>query len=259
MPEWVVIVLLGLVEGLTEFLPVSSTGHLLLAQHFLPRQSELFNVFIQSGAVLAVGVIFTGRLRQMLTQWRHKDTQDYIAKLAVAFVITGVGGLVLKKLHFKLPEETGPVAWATLIGGVLFIAVEMWLKGRKQTPNITWACAIAVGAAQLVAAVFPGTSRSGSTILIALALGVARPAAAEFSFLLGIPTLLAAGGLSLVSALRDPSTQEDWGMLALGTAVAAVTAFAVVQWLLRFIQTHSFVVFGWYRVVVGIVMLVWVL
>jgi undecaprenyl-diphosphatase len=259
MPNWVNIVLLGLIEGITEFLPVSSTGHLLLAEHFLPRQSDLFNTVIQSGAVLAVLVIFTGRVKSFFVQWRQPATQDYLAKLAVAFVITAAGGLLLKKMHFKLPETSEPVALATLFGGMAFIAVEIWLKDRPQSDVITWKIAVVVGLSQLLAAVFPGTSRSGSTILFALALGLARPVAAEFSFLLGIPTLLAAGGLQMVSALKDPTVHPDWGSLALGSAVAAVVAFTVVRWLLGYIRHHSFMLFGWYRVVLGIGMLIWAL
>ncbi len=257
MPEWVSVVLLGLVEGLTEFLPVSSTGHLLLAQHWLPRQSDLFNTVIQAGAVLAVVLIFAGRVKEFFTQWREPQTQDYLKKLALAFLLTAAGGLVLKTLHFKLPETTAPVAVATLLGGMLFIAVERWLRGRACSEHITWTVAVVIGLAQLLAAVFPGTSRSGSTILFALALGVSRPVAAEFSFLLGIPTLLAAGALQTVSALKDPTEHPDWAMLTLGSAVAAVTAFAVVKWLLGYIRHHSFEVFGWYRLVVGAAMLVW--
>src|SRR5437763_1231729 len=202
MPDWVAIVLLGIVEGITEFLPVSSTGHLLLAEHWLPKQTDLFNTVIQCGTVLAVLVVFTGRLKQLFFHWREPAARDYLLKLAAAFVITGIGGLILKKLHFKLPETITPVASATLIGGVFFIVVEQWLKNKPLRDEITWRVALAVGLSQLLAAVFPGTSRSGVTILAALILGTGRPAATEFSFLLGIPTLLAAGGLQIASAYR---------------------------------------------------------
>jgi undecaprenyl-diphosphatase len=121
---------------------------------------------------------------------------------------------------------------------------------------VTWAVAVAVGLAQLLAAVFPGTSRSAATIMIAMLLGLARPAATEFSFLVGVPTLLAAGGLETVQALRHPAgPPTEWGLLALGTLVSAVTAFVVVRWLLRWVQTHDFVAFGWYRIALGLVML----
>jgi undecaprenyl-diphosphatase len=116
--------------------------------------------------------------------------------------------------------------------------------------------AAAVGVGQVLAAVFPGTSRSGATILMALAMGVGRPAAAEFSFLLGIPTLFAAGGLEIASALRQGETVE-WGSLLLGSVVATLTAFAAVRWLLRYVQTHTFVAFGWYRIALGLAILCW--
>lgn len=255
MENWVDIVLLGLIEGLTEFLPVSSTGHLLLAEHFLPRQSDLFNTLIQSGAVMAVMVIFSGRVRQLWQEIHTPAAKRYLGQLFLAFTITAIGGLILKKLHFKLPETTAPVAWATLIGGVLFLIVEHFIKGRSQRDEITWQGAAVIGAGQLVAAVFPGASRSGTTILFALMCGMARPAAAEFSFLLGIPTLLAAGAVQLLEAIKSPSAHEDFSMLLLAAIVAAVTAFAVVRWLLRYIQTHSFTIFGIYRIILGLAML----
>jgi len=256
MPEWIAVVLLGIIEGVTEFLPVSSTGHLLLAENWLPRQSDVFNTVVQCGAVLAVILTFTERLRQFLFQWRDPETRDYLAKLLSAFFITGAGGLILKKLDFELPEEIAPVAWATLIGGILFLAVERWLRNRTLSNAVTWQVAVAAGASQLLAALFPGASRSGMTILAALALGCSRPAATEFSFLLGIPTLLSAGALQTLDALRQPQGPAiDWGMIALGSAVGAVTALAVVRWLLRFVQTHTFVGFAWYRIGLGIILL----
>ena len=259
MPEWIVVILLGIIEGVTEFLPVSSTGHLLLAEHWLPRQSDLFNTVIQCGAVVALFGVFQDRIKQLLFEWKDPATQDYFSKLAVAFIITGIGGLILKKLHFKLPEAVTPVASATLIGGVLFLVVEYWLRKRPLSDEVTWKIALAVGLSQLLAAVFPGTSRSGVTILVALLLGLSRPAAAEFSFLLGIPTLLAAGALQTVSALKHPVGEPvHWSMILLGSVAAAATAFVVVKWLLRFVQTHTFVGFAWYRIVLGIVLLAFV-
>lgn len=257
MANWISIVLLGLIEGLTEFLPVSSTGHLLLAEQFLPHQSDLFNTLIQSGAVLAVLVLFSARVRSLIVDIGKPEARDYVLKLVAAFGLTAAGGLVLKKMHFKLPETAAPVAWATLLGGILFIAVELMLKGRPVKDGISWPAAIAIGLGQLVAAVFPGASRSGTTILFALSLGISRPAAAEFSFLLGIPTLLAAGLVQLKDALETPGGHEDWSMLALGSVVAAITAFVVVRWLLGFIQKHTFIVFGIYRILLGAAMLLW--
>lgn len=252
LPEWAVVVILGLIEGITEFLPVSSTGHMLLAEHWLPhRQGELFLAVVQSGAVLAVITVFWGRVKSMLLGWKEPENRDFIFKLGVAFFMTAVGGIVLKKLGFRLEEKAGPVAWATLIGGILIFVIEGMVKGKPLKDEVSWPVAVFLGVAQLLAVVFPGASRSGTTILMALALGVSRPKAAEFSFLLGIPTLLAAGALKIVTE-KEP---VNWGMVALGTAVAAVTAFAVVKWLLKFVQTHTFNVFGWYRVILGVAIL----
>ncbi len=252
MPLWIAIVLLGIIEGITEFLPISSTGHLLIAEHlrWLPRQSDLFNVVIQSGAVLAVLPLFPDRLRQFL-RWREPAARDYLLKLFTAFVLTGFGGLAWAKLGHELPKELGPVAWALLIGGIAFVAVEAWLRGRPMNDRVTWAIAIGVGVAQLFAAIFPGTSRSGASILLCLALGLNRPAATEFSFLVGIPTMLAAGGWEIFHKLRHQlpdATPENWGMVVLGFVVSAIVSFIAVRWLLRYVQTHTFVLFGWYRI-----------
>src|SRR5262249_27744211 len=154
------------------------------------------------------------------------NTRDYLSKLVLAFVITGVGGLVLKKLGFTLPKETAPIAWATLLGGIAILAIEWAVRGRRLTSEITWLTALVVGLSPLAAAVFPAPSRAAAPILIALAIGVARPAATEFSFLVGVPTLLAAGLYETQHALRYPGpVPTDWGMLVLGTLVSAVTAF----------------------------------
>lgn len=254
MQTWIAVVILGIIEGITEFVPVSSTGHLLIAGHWLSPRSDLFNIVIQSGAVIAVLPLFPERLRQFFFQWRERETQLYLLKIAVACGITGMGGLLLHKNGFELPETLVPVAWALFIGGVAFIIVEHRLKGRPVNTHITWTVVVAVAVGQLIAAVFPGTSRSGATILIMLMLGISRPAATEFSFLVGIPTMLAAGGLQIYDELMHPvagAAPEEWGMVLLGFVVSAVVSFIVVGWLLRFIQTHTFVVFGWYRIAVS--------
>ena len=256
MPDWIAIVILGIIEGITEFIPVSSTGHLLIAEHWLPRQSDLFNVVIQCGAVIAVLPLFPQRLHKFIFEWRDRETQNYALKIFVAFFITGVGGLILEKEGFKLPEQLAPIAWAWLVGGIGFVAIEWWLRGKKLSNEITWSVVIAVGVGQLIAAVFPGTSRSGSTILLCLLLGLNRPAATEFSFLVGIPTMLAAGGLEIFKQWRHPvagAPPEDWGMVLLGFLVAAAVSFVAVGWLLRYIQTHTFTAFGWYRIALAIV------
>jgi undecaprenyl-diphosphatase len=254
LPDWLNVLLLGVVEGVTEFLPISSTGHLIIAERVLGMRTDLFNTVIQTGAVLAVVLVFWKRVKQLVTQLNARETQDYLLKLITAFVITGIGGVILKKLHYRLPETAVPVAWATLIGGVLIIAVEAWLRKRHLDDRVTWLVAVVVGVAQLLAAVFPGTSRSGATILAALALGVNRPLAAEFSFLLGVPTLLSAGALQVYTAHKEGVTTE-WGSVIIGFIAAAITAFVAVKWLLRYVQTHTFTVFGYYRIVLGAVIL----
>ncbi len=259
VPDWLAIIILGVIEGITEFLPISSTGHLLIAEQWLPRQSDLFNIFIQSGAVLAVIPLFPGRIRQVTHCFHDAAARDFTLKALLAFVVTGVGGVVLEALGLELPERVLPIALALVIGGVLFLLAEQWLKGKQPKAEITWTIAVAVGLGQLVAAIFPGTSRSGATILIMLGFGLSRPAATEFSFIVGIPTMLAAGGLKIAKAFLKPppgGTHEDWSMLALGTVVSAVVSFLAVKWLLGFVQTHTFKGFGWYRIVVGLFLLV---
>src|SRR5688572_28147873 len=143
MPDWISVILLGIIEGITEFLPVSSTGHLLLAEKWFGPQSELFIIVIQSGAVLAVLPLFPERLRQFVFRWHEPATRDYLLKILAAFALTGVGGFVLDQVGFKLPEEMLPVAVALFVGGVLFIFVEKKLDGRPRHETITWTIALA--------------------------------------------------------------------------------------------------------------------
>ncbi|MCS7090044.1 MAG: undecaprenyl-diphosphate phosphatase [Verrucomicrobiota bacterium] len=258
MNEWWAVLVLGMVEGLTEFLPVSSTGHLLLVEQLgaIGRRSDLFNVVIQCSAVLAVLPLFPDRLRQLARAFTDPSGRDYGLKLLVAFSITGVGGLVLDRLHFQLPESPLPVATALVLGGLAFLLLEARLRGCTLADRITWPVAIAVGLGQLLAAIFPGTSRSGATILMALILGTSRPCATEFSFLVGIPTLLAAGGLKLAQAwVSGMGPPESWGVIGVGSLTSAVVSFAAVKWMLRYVQTHTFILFGWYRIALGLVIL----
>ncbi|HLH52715.1 MAG TPA: undecaprenyl-diphosphate phosphatase [Verrucomicrobiae bacterium] len=260
MPAWLIITVLGIVEGITEFLPVSSTGHLLIAERWLgTHQSDLFNIVIQSGAVLAVLPLFPERLRQFFFEWRKPATQAYAAKILLAFGITGAIGFIIDKKGFKLPEELKPIAIALFIGGLGFVLVEAWLKDRRLQAEVTWAMAVAVGAGQILAAVFPGTSRSGVTILLCLILGLNRPAATEFCFLVGIPTMLAAGGWKIFKAIHHPppgASPENWGMVLLGFIVSAIVSFIAVRWLLRYIQSHTFIIFGWYRIALAVLIAV---
>lgn len=260
MPDWLIAVVLGFIEGLTEFIPVSSTGHLLIAEHLLkldPKsffRSDLFNVTIQAGAVLAVLPLFTDRLA-MLARWREPESRLLIAKIAAAFLLTAVVGLVLDKLDYELTQDVANVAWALIVGGLLFIGAERWLAIRRQRAIVTWPATLATAAGQVAAAIFPGLSRSGSTIIFALLCGTNRVTATEFSFLVGIPTLLAAGGLKIAKAVFSPKPDAptpDWAMLALATVVAAIVSFIAVKWLLRFVQSHTFIGFGVYRIIAGV-------
>ncbi len=257
MPDWIIAVILGIVEGITEFIPVSSTGHLLLVENWMhSHQTDLFNIVIQCGAVVAVIPLFHKRFHQFLFQWREKATQDYMLKIAVAFVITGAVGFVLDKKGLKLSDNPLPIAIAMLVGGIAFLLVEFWLRGKKLRDEITWPVVIAVAIGQLLAAVFPGTSRSGATIVFALLLGLNRPLATEFSFLVGIPTMLAAGGLKIFKAMHHGAPHENWSMVLLSTVIAAVVSFIAVKWLLHYVQNHTFNAFGWYRVALGILLLI---
>src|SRR5262245_41534672 len=243
MSEALAVVLLGIIEGVTEFLPISSTGHLLLAEntHLLPQQSEVFNVVIQAGAVLAVLVVFATRVKDLVLGLGEPETRSYLYKLALAFIITSAGGFLAKKLGFSLPKDIWPIAWATLFGGALILIIEWSIAGRRGSDGITWGVALVVGLAQLLAAIFPGTSRAGATILFAMALGISRIAATEFSFLLGIPTMFAASAYELYRDMKEPSAEHTGvAMLLLGTVVSTVVAFIVVKWLLRFVQSHTF-------------------
>jgi undecaprenyl-diphosphatase len=205
--------------------------------------------------VLAVLPLFPRRLYKFVFELSQKETQDYLTKLLCAFAITGVLGLVVDHFNIKLPDQLSPVAWALLIGGLGFLAVEFYIRGEKPSEEITWTIVIAVGVGQIIAAIFPGTSRSGTTILLSLMLGLSRPAATEFSFLVGIPTMMAAGGWKIFKTLHHPdplAPREQWGLLVVATVIAAVVSFIAVKWLLRYVQTHTFNAFGWYRIALAI-------
>jgi undecaprenyl-diphosphatase len=252
------VVLLGIIEGITEFLPISSTGHLLIAEKLgLGARSELFNVGIQAGAILAVTLIYWKRIWSLLTGWRAPANRDYLVKLAVAFLITAVLGLIAVKLGFKLPETVTPVAWALVVGGVWMIGAEQIAARQPDRQQITWTVAIAVGIAQMVAGIFPGASRSAASIFAAMLAGTSnRPAATEFSFLVGIPTMYAATGYELLKVLHHGgAAHEDWTALVVGFVVSAVVAFAAVKWLLGYIRQHRFTPFAVYRIALGIALL----
>ena len=280
MNDLLAALLLGIIEGITEFLPISSTGHLLIAERWLGHRSDLFNVAIQAGAILAVVLIYRRRLLGLLAAFAGRDmtapsdplgidispklAREYGFKLLVAFGVTAVGGLAVKALGWELPDTVRPIAWALIIGAVWMVIAEQLAARRAardgERTAISWTTAILVGVAQVVAGVFPGTSRSAATIFVALLAGTtSRSAATEFAFLVGIPTMFAATGYELLSMARHGGLHgEDWSALGVAFVASAITAFVAVKWLLRYIETHRFTAFAVYRLLLGIALLLWV-
>jgi undecaprenyl-diphosphatase len=255
MTHWSAIIL-GIIEGVTEFLPISSTGHLLIAEHWLGARSDTFNIVIQAGAILAVTIIYWRRLLALIVGWREPENRLYAGKLMVAFLVTAVLGLVAKKLGFTLPKTLAPIAWALIIGGFWMIAAEWFAARRPDRSEVTWTVAILVGLAQIVAGIFPGTSRSGATIFIAMLAGTSnRAAATEFAFLVGIPTMYAASAYELYGQIKHGAGHEDWSALAIAFVVSTITAFIAVKWLLGYIKSHRFTAFAIYRILFGLALL----
>jgi undecaprenyl-diphosphatase len=251
--------LLGIIEGITEFLPISSTGHLLIAQHFLqdPR-SDFFNIVIQAGAILAITLVFRQRLWELARGWRSPESRDYIAKIGVAFLVTALVGLPVRLAGWELPETVTPIAWALIIGGVWMLVAEHYAARRGDEQSlITWKVAVLVGLAQVVAGVFPGTSRSAAAIFMAMLAGTSRRSSAtEFVFLVGIPTMFAASGYAFLELLLEGGTGgEDWTEVGVAFAAATVTGFLVVKWLLGYIKSHRYTVFAVYRLILGAALL----
>ena len=255
MPDTLNTIILGIIEGITEFLPISSTGHLLIAEQFLGARSDLFNVAIQAGAILAIVFIYQRRLRELLLQSGNPANRDYLAKLCVCVLITLVGGFIATRLGFKLPETVVPVAIAMLVGGLAILGIEQYLADKPVSSVVTWNVAVWVGVLQLVAGVIPGTSRSAATIFAGMLAGLTlRPAATEFAFLVGIPTMFAATGYLLLKARGDAAT-ENWTALGIGFVISGIVAFIAVKWLLRYVQSHRFTIFAWYRIALGVALL----
>jgi len=250
-------IIIGLVEGLTEFLPVSSTGHMLIAEALLQkRYSDAFNVLIQVGPIAACALVFWKDITGFFVNWKKPGTRDYVLKLLAAFFLTGVGGLLAKKCGLKLPETILPVTLAVLAGALVIFAVEYKSKKRTLNSNLTWAVVVAVALGQLSAAIFPGASRSGMAIMGALIVGFARPDAVKFSFLVGIPTMFAAGSYELFKEIKAGNTYDLFSAEAIvAYAVATVSAWLSVVWLLKFVQSKNFIPFAWYRIALGIALL----
>ncbi len=258
MNDLLAALLLGVIEGLTEFLPVSSTGHLLIAQYLLdsPR-SDFFNIVIQAGAILAITLVFRARLWELATGWRDPEQRAYIGKILIAFLVTALVGLPVRLAGWELPETVTPIAWALIIGGVWMLVAEHYAGRRGDQPLVTWKVAVLVGLAQVVAGIFPGTSRSAAAIFMAMLAGTSRRSSAtEFVFLVGIPTMFAASGYAFLELLLEDSLgSEDWGDVGLAFIAATATGFVVVKWLLGYIKSHRFTVFAIYRLILGAALL----
>ena len=263
--SYLVAVILGIVEGLTEFLPISSTGHLILAGGLLGYHSEkakVFEIVIQTGAMLAI--VWEYRRRFFgAAQGAFSDplAQRFIRNLIVAFIPAGVMGLAFNSLIKSYLFFAVPVALAFIIGGVIILWVERAPKPGQaaradrvvNVDDMTWQDALKVGIAQTFALI-PGTSRSGATIIGGMLFGLSRKVATEFSFFLAVPTLVAAGAYSLIKN-RALLSADDIGFFAVGSFTAFVSAFICVRWLLRYIISHDFTVFAWYRIIFGLVIL----
>ena len=242
--------ILGLVEGVTEFLPISSTGHLIVAGSLLGFNDErggVFFVAIQTGAMLAVVWEYRARFFKIdPALWRN---------LVVAFIPAAVLGLLFGSFIKEMLFKPVPVALAFVVGGVIILLVDRGERNArvKATQSMSWLDALKVGIAQCFALI-PGTSRSGATIIGGMLFGLSRHAATEFSFFLAVPTLCAAGGYDLWQNRALFST-DDLGMFVVGLAASFASAFAVIRWLIRYVATHDFRPFAWYRIAFGIVVL----
>ena len=271
-------IILGIVEGVTEWLPISSTGHLILVEEFLNLDKsdefkEMFDVVIQLGAIMAVVVIFWKKLwpfgRKNNAHPLNKTpfgkmikTDIFVMwfKVLVAGLPAAVSGLLLDDWIDEHLYNPWTVAVALIVFGIAFIIIENWHKGKK--PKITtiaelgFNTAFIIGVFQLIAAIFPGTSRSGATIVGALLIGVSRTVAAEFTFYLAIPVMFGASLLKLVKFGFD-FTGSELAVLITGMVVAFLVSVVVIKFLMDYIKKHDFKVFGWYRIVLGILVLIY--
>src|SRR5690606_19948341 len=198
-------------------------------------------------------IIYWRRLWGMTIHFAQAENRDYLYKLTAAFVITVIGGFVAKQLGLELPETVAPVAWALILGGLIIFAVEAYASRQPERVTLTWKVAFWVGIGQIVAAVFPGTSRSAAAIFAAMLAGMtSRPAAAEFAFIVGGATMFPATAYEVLDLYADGRIgEENWTELGIGFVVSAIVAFIAVKWLLRYIQTHRFTPFAWYRLALG--------
>ncbi|MBR1772016.1 MAG: undecaprenyl-diphosphate phosphatase [Lachnospiraceae bacterium] len=266
----------GIVEGITEWLPISSTGHLILVEELLSFKQvnegffDMFEVVIQLGAVLAVVLLFWNKIWPFALTAKEREGKSGLGafikmdimtlwfKIVVSCLPAVVIGLLFDDLFDALFYNPVCVALALIVFGIAFIVVENWNKGRKPAirslGEITYKIALLIGLFQVLAAIFPGTSRSGATIVGALLIGVSRTVAAEYTFFLAIPVMFGASLLKVVK-FGFAFTTLELVLLFIGTAVSFLVSLFVLQFLLNYIKKHDFKVFGWYRIVLGLVVL----
>ena len=267
MNDVITAIILGIVEGVTEFLPVSSTGHLILASALLGYNSDywaLFNIVIQLGAILAIVVLYWRTFWAVLQGLLRFDPTSirFVRNLLVSFLPAAVIGVALHKQIEKLLGSPLTVAVALIVGGIAIIGIERTVKEGhvKGVADIPLPKVIGIGFIQCLAMI-PGVSRSGATILGALSLGVERRTAAEFSFFLAIPTMLGATVLELVTKRHElmAANSVGFGLIAIGFVVAFIVALLVVKWFVGLVGRTGFSPFGWYRIAVGALALVFLL
>jgi len=268
MDEWIKVILLGILEGITEFLPISSTGHLIVAAEFMQLRESLqgtFEIFIQIGAVVAVIVFYWRDLWQQLqnvTRPKGENTRQLWIGVAVAFVPAAVIGLLAGDFLEEALFNPTVVAVALIVGGVMFLVIERFFTGKQENPvdseistePLTIRQALIVGLWQVLALV-PGMSRSGMSIIGGMLAGLDRRRATQFSFYLAIPTLGAATVYSLLRDL-DQLNAGDLQFLFVGAVISGIVAWISIGWLLRYVSKNSFIPFGYYRIALGIVILV---
>ncbi|MCI8691140.1 MAG: undecaprenyl-diphosphate phosphatase [Lachnospiraceae bacterium] len=280
MFEVIKAIIYGIVEGITEWLPISSTGHLILVESLLPFEGtsggffEMFDVVIQLGAILAVVVLFWKQIWPFALTKREREREGGTGamslfkkdiwvlwfKILVSCVPAAVIGILFDDVFDALFYNPTSVAIALIVFGVAFIVIENWNRGRHykvtSLSQITYQTAFFIGVFQLIAAVFPGTSRSGATIVGALLIGVSRTVAAEYTFFLAIPVMFGASLLKVVKFGFEFTTLE-LTLLMVGTAVSFVVSLFVLRFLMSYIKKHDFKVFGWYRIALGLAVLVY--
>jgi undecaprenyl-diphosphatase len=257
-----IVILLGIVEGLTEFIPVSSTGHLVLAGElfgFNGKAAGTFEIVIQLGAILAVIVLYWRRFWDVLVGLGRGDRGAilFARNIALGFIPSVVVGLIVYKAVKAMLGAPAIVAVALIVGGIAILVIERLVKRSTvlSVEEMSWRTALGVGVIQCLSMI-PGVSRSGATILGALSLGVERKTAAEYSFFLAVPTMLAATGYDLLKS-GGALGEGDWLAIAVGFVVSFVVALIVIRWFVGIVSRHGFAPFAWYRIIAGTIALVW--